>query len=128
MDSVRRPFGRRGAENALRYLGATAGAVSRRCYRGAALWQRGRGWGAQEGQRPEPVGGRNGGRLVEPGVGAYLGGGGREAAARKPGAVFSGHRAKPLVSTFRPTRWTARFAEFVDTVPTTHRVHLEGFR
>lgn len=35
MDSVRRPFGRRAAENALRYLGATAGAVSRRCYRGA---------------------------------------------------------------------------------------------
>jgi len=33
MDSVRRPSGQRGAENALRYRGATAGAVSRRCYR-----------------------------------------------------------------------------------------------
>jgi len=35
MDSVRRPFGHRGAENALRSLGATAAAISRRCYRGA---------------------------------------------------------------------------------------------
>lgn len=34
LDSRRRPFGRRGAENALRYLGATAGAILRRCYLG----------------------------------------------------------------------------------------------